>query len=155
MALVRVYCGVSTAEMAPWLTVAVVDDAGRLLDMRHISDDPAGYAYLAALLAERAGGSVPVALDRHEHLVAQLLAAANRPIAICDEASLADFAGRFTDDTSYDEMQAPISQRCAVGLARALQAGALYATGQSPSWNLDELKPVLAAHGAVLSLIHI
>ena len=59
MALVRVYCGVSAAEMAPWLTVAVVDDAGRLLDMRHISDDPAGYAYLGALLADRSGGSAP------------------------------------------------------------------------------------------------
>ena len=63
MALVRVYCGVATAEMAPWLTVAVVDDAGRLLDMRHISDDPAGYAYIVALLAERSGGTFPVAVD--------------------------------------------------------------------------------------------
>ena len=149
MALVRVYCGVATAEMAPWLTVAVVDDSGRLLDMRHVSDDPAGYAYLGALLADRSGGSAPVALDRSEHLIAQLLAAANRPIAICDEANLIDFAERFTDDTSYEETQAPVSQRCAIGLARALQAGALYATAQSPSWNLDEFKPVLAAHAAV------
>lgn len=149
MALVRVYCGVAAAEMAPWLTVAVVDDSGRLLDMRHISDDPAGYAYLGALLADRSGGAAPVAMDRHEHLVAQLLAAANRPLAIADEASLSDFADRFADDTSYEEVQAPISQRNAVGLARALQAGALYATAQSPSWNLDEFKPVLAAHAAV------
>jgi hypothetical protein len=149
VALVRVYCGVATAEMAPWLTVAVVDDSGRLLDMRHISDDPAGYAYLGALLADRSGGIAPVALDRPEHLVAQLLAAANTPIAICDEASLVDFADRFSDDTSYEEMQAPASQRCAIGLARALQAGALYATAQTPSWNLDEVKPVLAAHAAV------
>ena len=59
MALVRVYCGVATAEMPPWLTVAVVDDAGRLLDMRHISDDPAGYAYLVALFGERSGGTCP------------------------------------------------------------------------------------------------
>ncbi len=149
MALVRVYCGVATAEMSPWLTVAVVDDAGRLLDMRHISDDPAGYAYLGALLADRSGGAAPVAVDRHEHLVAQLMAAANRPLAIADEATLADFSERFADDTSYEEMQAPISQRRAVGLARGLQAGALYATAQSPSWDLDEFKPVLAAHGAV------
>ena len=149
MALMRVYCGVTTAEMAPWLTVAIVDDAGRLLDMRHISDDPAGYAYLGALLADRSGGIAPVALDRGEHLVAQLLAAANTPIALCDDASLADFADRFSDDTSYEEMQAPLSQRAAVGLARALQAGALYATAQSPSWNLEEFKPVLAAHAAV------
>jgi hypothetical protein len=149
VALMRVYCGVTTAEMAPWLTVAIVDDAGRLLDMRHISDDPAGYAYLGALLADRSGGVAPVALDRGEHLVAQLLAAANTPIALCDETSLADFADRFSDDTSYEEMQAPLSQRSAVGLARALQAGALYATAQSPSWNLEEFKPVLAAHAAV------
>lgn len=149
MALVRVYCGVVTAEMPPWLTVAVVDDAGRLLDMRHISDDPAGYAYLTALLADRSGGAAPVAVDSHEHLVAQLLAAASRPVAVADEMALMDFAERFSDDTSYDEVQAPVTQRRAVGLARALQAGALYATAQSPSWDLDELKPLLAAHGAV------
>ncbi len=151
VALVRVYCGVATAEMTPWLTVAVVDDAGRLLDMRHISDDPAGYAYLVALLAERSGGSCSVAMDRHDHLVAQLLAATNRPLAIADEMSLHDFAVRFADDTSYDEMQAPQSQRCAVGLARALQAGALYASAQSPSWDLDQVKPVLSAHGALVA----
>src|SRR5262249_49201468 len=75
-------------------------------------------------------------------------AAANTPIALCEEERLADFADRFSDDTSYEEMQAPLSQRCAVGLARALQAGALYATAQSPSWNLEEFKPVLAAHAA-------
>jgi hypothetical protein len=149
VALVRVYCGVAAAEMAPWLTVAVVDDSSRLLDMRHISDDPAGYAYLGALLADRSGGAAPVAMDRHDHLIAQLLAAANRPLAIADESALSDFAERFTDDTSYEETQAPVSQRRAVGLARALQAGAVYATAQSPSWNLDEFKPVLAAHAAV------
>jgi hypothetical protein len=151
VALVRVYCGVATAEMTPWLTVAVVDDSGRLLDMRHISDDPAGYAYLVALLAERSGGSCSVAMDRHDHLVAQLLAATNRPLAISDEMSLHDFADRFSDDTSYDEMQAPQSQRRAVGLARALQAGALYASAQSPSWDLDQVKPVLSAHGALVA----
>ena len=151
MALVRVYCGVATAEMAPWLTVAVVDDAGRLLDMRHISDDPAGYAYLVTLLAERSGGSCPVAIDRHEHLVAQLLAAANRPLAIADEMILHDLSERFSDDSSFDEMRAPVSQRHAIGLARALQAGALYATAQSPSWDLDELKPLLSAHAAVVA----
>jgi hypothetical protein len=151
VALVRVYCGVATAEIAPWLTVAVVDDAGRLLDMRHISDDPAGYAYLVALLAERSGGSCSVAMDRHDHLVAQLLAATNRPLAISDEMSLHDFADRFADDTSYDERQAPQSQRRAVGLARALQAGALYASAQSPSWDLDQVKPVLSAHAALVA----
>jgi len=139
--------------MEPWLTAAVVDDSGRLLDMRHISDDPTGYAHLCTLLADRSGGAapvgVPVAMDTHEHLIAQLLAAAGRPVAIVDEFSANDFAERFADDTSYDEVKAPITQRRAVGLARALQAGALYATAQSPSWDLDDIKPVLAAHDAV------
>ncbi len=93
----------------------------------------------------------PVAIDRHEHLVAQLLAAANRPLAIADEMILHDLSERFSDDSSYDEMQAPVSQRHAIGLARALQAGALYATAQSPSWDLDELKPLLSAHAAVVA----
>ena len=53
MALVWVYCGVAAAEVPPWLTVALVDDAGRLTDLRHVSDDPDGYAQLAALLADR------------------------------------------------------------------------------------------------------
>ena len=44
MALVRVYCGLASADLntAPpgsvtWLTVAVVDDAGRLLDICDVS----------------------------------------------------------------------------------------------------------------------
>jgi hypothetical protein len=71
------------------------------------------------------------------------------PLAIADEMTVHEVAERFADDTSYDEVQAPTSQRRAVGLARALQAGALYATAQSPSWDMDELKPVLTAHAAV------
>jgi hypothetical protein len=144
------YCGVAAAEMPSWLTVAVVDDAGRLLDLRHLSDDPAGYAHLGVLLGDRIGGS-PVAVDRPHHLVTQLLAAANRPMAIANEASVADFAERFCDETSYDEMQAPLGQRRAVGLARALQAGAVYVTAQRPSVEFEEFKPVLAAHAAVIA----
>lgn len=151
MALVRVYCGVATAEVAPWLTVAVVDDSGRLLDVRHVGDDATGYAALVTLLANRTSGPCPVALDHHQHVVAQILAAADRPIAIADEASVRDFADRFADENSYEEMQAPASQRQAVGLARALQAGVLSATAQSPVWDLTEMKPVLAAHAALVA----
>ena len=149
MALVRVYCGLAAANVPSWLSVAVVDDAGRLLDLCELSDDPAGYARLGALLAQRSGGSAPVAADRGDHLLAQLLAAANRPIAIADPDSVADFAERFCDDESPDERESPAPQRRAVGLARALQAGALSAVAQSPAWDLDEFKPVLAAHAAV------
>lgn len=151
MALVRVYCGVATAELAPWLTVAVVDDSGRLLEVRHIGDDPAGFGALIALLANRTTGPCPVAVDHPQHVVAQLIAAADRPVAIADEMTLRDFAERFADENSYEERQAPPSQRRAVGLARALQAGALSATAQSPAWDLEELKPVLSAHAALVA----
>jgi hypothetical protein len=142
---------VATAELAPWLTVAVVDEAGRLVDMRHVSDDPTGYAYLVALLADRSTGPCPVAVDRPEHIVGQLLAAANRPLTVTDEMVAREVTERFADESSYEEMQAPPSQRRAVGLARALQAGALYATPVSPGWELEELKPVLAAHAALVA----
>jgi len=151
VALVRVYCGVATAEVAPWLTVAVVDDSGRLLEVRHVGDDAAGYAALVALLANRTTGPCPVAIDHHQHVVAQILAAADRPIAVADEASVQDFANRFADENSYEEMQAPASQRRAVGLARALQAGVLSATAQSPVWDMTEMKPVLSAHAALVA----
>ena len=149
MALVRVYCGVAAADVASWLTVAVVDDAGRLLELREFSDDPTGYANLGALLANRSSGPVPVALDNPGYLVTQLLAASDRPLAIPDDTTVADFAERFRDTDSYDESRMNPTQRRALGLARALQAGVLSAMAQSPSWNLEEFKPVLAAHAAI------
>jgi hypothetical protein len=149
VALVRVYCGVAAADVASWLTVAVVDDAGRLLELREFCDDPTGYASLGALLANRSSGPVPVALDSPGHLVAQLLAASDRPLAIPDDATVADFAERFRDTDSYDESRMNVTQRRAIGLARALQAGVLSAMAQSPSWNMEEFKPVLAAHAAI------
>jgi hypothetical protein len=158
VALVRVYCGLASTPKAAardsstaWLTVAVVDDAGRLLDVCDIGDDSAGYAELGALLAERSGGTagLAVAADSDEHVVTLLLAAAGRPLAIADEDALDDYAERFGDDDSPDEMEAPQSERRAIGLARALQAGALAAAGQVAPRELMALKPVLAAHAAL------
>jgi len=64
-----VYCGLaasdppaSAAGVGNWLTAAVVDDAGRLLDVCEMGDDPIGYAELGALLAERSAGSGGVAV---------------------------------------------------------------------------------------------
>jgi hypothetical protein len=133
------------------LTVAVVDDAGRLIDVCDISDDPVGYAELGALLAERSGGTagIAVATDSGEHQVTLLLAAAGRPLALAEEESIDDYAERFGDDESFEEVQAPVSERHAVGLARALQAGALAASTQSAPRELMALRPVLAAHAAL------
>ncbi|MCW6004533.1 transposase [Micromonospora sp. CPCC 205371] len=158
VALVRVYCGLASADPAARpapaespLTVAVVDDAGRLLDVCEISDDPAGYARLAALLVERSSGptGVAIAADSDDHLVTSLLTAAGRPLAIADDDAADDYAERFADDESVEEMQSPAAERRAVGLARALQAGALSAVVLPVPRDLLPYKPVLAAHAAL------
>src|SRR5947207_1364315 len=159
VALVRVYCGLASADPATpppgaetWLTVAVVDDAGRLLDICDISDDAAGYAELGALLAERSSGpaSEAVAADTDEHVVTRLLTAAGRYLAYTDEDSADDYAERFADDDSAEEIQSSPAERRAVGHARALQAGVLSAVPQASPRDLLSLKPVLAAHTAVI-----
>ncbi len=162
MALVRVYCGLASADesvrvaSAAQLTIAVVDDAGRLLGVHEISDDPGGYAELGALLVERTSGftDAAVAADSDDHLVTSLLTAAGRPLVVADDDTADDFAERFADDDSVDEMQAPPAARRAVGLARALQAGALVAGTLPVPRDLVSYKPVLAAHVALLSGRH-
>src|SRR6185437_1176082 len=116
-----------------WLTVAVVDDAGRLLDICEITNDAGGYAELSALLAQRSGGQSAVAVAAHsdDHVVTQLLTAAGRYIAYTDDDSADDYAERFADDESPEEIQSNPAERRAVGLARALQAGVLSAVAQS------------------------
>ncbi|NMO50347.1 transposase [Actinoplanes sp. TBRC 11911] len=162
MALVRVYCGLASADesvraaSAAQLTIAVVDDAGRLLGVHEISDDPAGYAAFGSLLVERTSGftDAAVAADSDDHLVTSLLTAAGRPLVVADDDTTDDFAERFADDDSVEEMQAPPAARRAVGLARALQAGALGAVNLPVPRELVSYKPVLAAHVALLSGRH-
>lgn len=163
MALVRVYCGLASADPAgrpasggSTLTSAVVDDAGRLLHVCQISDDPAGYARLSALLVERASGpnGAAVAADSDDHNVTSLLVAAGRPLAIADDDSVDDFAERFADDDSAEERESPATARRAIGLARALQAGALSAVTLPAPRELAGYQPVLAAHAALANGRH-
>jgi hypothetical protein len=163
VALVRVYCGLAAADPATrpasagsWLTVAVVDDAGRLLDVCEISDDAAGYARLGALLAERSSGppGVAIAADSDDHLVTMLLGTAGRPLAFADDDSADDYAERFADDESVEELESPQAERRAVGLARALQAGALSAVTLAAPRDLAGYKPILAAHAALANGRH-
>jgi hypothetical protein len=155
VALVRVYFGLTPTEPSSQdtarLAVAAVDDSGRLLDVCEVSDDPAGYAELGAIFAQRAGGTagVSLAVDSDEHAVTLLLAAAGRPLAIADEDLIDDYAERFADDDSPEERHAPGPHRRAVGLARALQAGALVAHTQAAPREVANLKPVLSAHAAM------
>ena len=162
MALVRVYCGLASADESAGaaataeLTIAVVDDAGRLLGVHKISDDPAGYARLGTLLVEQTSGfsEAAVAADSDGHMVTSLLAAAGRPLVVADDDSLDDFAERFADDDSIEEMQAPPAARRATGLARALQAGAIAAVNTPATRELTSYKPILAAHVAMLNGRH-
>ncbi|MDG4833363.1 transposase [Solwaraspora sp. WMMD1047] len=163
VALVRVYCGLASADSAgrpvsagSTLTAAVVDDAGRLLHVCEIGDDPAGYAQLGSLLVERSSGpsGAAIAADSDDHVVTSLLSAAGRPLAIVDDDLVDDFAERFADDESVEEMESPPAQRRAVGLARALQAGALSATTLPAPRDLAGFKPVLAAHAALANGRH-
>ncbi|MBL7254806.1 transposase [Actinoplanes sp. LDG1-01] len=162
VALVRVYCGLASADesvraaSAALLTIAVVDDAGRLLGVHEISDDPGGYAEFGSLLVERTSGftDAAVAADSDDHLVTSLLTAAGRPLVVADDDTTDDFAERFADDDSVEEMQAPPAARRAVGLARALQAGALTAGTLPVPRDLVSYKPVLSAHVALLSGRH-
>ena len=117
---------------------------------------PAGYAQLVALLVERSGGpsGAAIAADSDDHTVTSLLSAAGRPLAIADDDSVDDFAERFADDDSLEEMQSPPAERRAVGLARALQAGALSAVTLPAPRDLAGYKQVLAAHAALASGRH-
>nr|WP_307242994.1 transposase [Catenuloplanes indicus] len=159
VALVRVYCGLASADSSARrategqsLMVAVVDDAGRQLHVSEISDDASGFARLSSLLAERASGSpsVSVAADSDDLLVTSLLTAAGRPLAVADDDDADDFASRFAGD------EAPSSPgaRRAVGLARALQAGALTAINVAPPAGLVGYQPVLNAHAALATGRH-
>ncbi|GIJ38118.1 transposase [Micromonospora andamanensis] len=163
VALVRVYCGLTSADPADRpvstgsaLTSAVVDDAGRLLHVCEIGDDPTGYARLVTLLVERSGGpsGAAIAADSDDHTITSLLSAAGRPLAIADDDSVDDFAERFADDDSLEEMQSPPAVRRAIGLARALQAGALSAVTLPAPRDLAGYKQILAAHAALASGRH-
>jgi hypothetical protein len=158
--LVRVYCGLASAdgsalapEAQPWLTVSIVDDAGRLLDICEITDDPGGYAELCALFAQRGDGpaTVAVATANNDHAVTQLLTAAGRYMAYAGPDSADDFAERFADDGSPDEIRSGPAERRAIGLARALQAGVLQAVPQATPPEMFNLKPLLTAHAAIVT----
>jgi hypothetical protein len=162
VALVRVYCGLVTAypprQLAvgsPSLYVTIVDDSGRMLDVCEIGDDSYGYAYLSSLLAERATGpySVAIATNGGQRLVPMLLATAGWALAVIDDEATDDYAERFADEFQDDAASTP-TQRRALGLARALQGGALSAALQPAPPELAELKPVLAALGALATGRH-
>lgn len=157
MALVRVYCGLASANPPRQLAVGssslsatIVDDAGRILDVCDIGDDSYGFAYLNTLLAERATGpySVAIACDSDQHLATRLLITAGWAVAVVETETTDDFAERFAEPLT-DTIEAVPTQRRALGLARALQAGAVSAGLLPPTPDLAPLRPILAAMNAL------
>ncbi len=140
----RLYCGLASAGRQ--LTVAVVDDTGRILATQDTPDDVQGYAAFTELVAGRAGadcgGAAPVATDSDTHLVPLLLAAAGARLVAADPTVVS----RFGHDGTVGGGE---STRRAVALARALQAGALTAVTQPAPRDLAGLTPLLTAHAAV------
>lgn len=162
MALVRVYCGLAsvdavgrTSAAGALLTAAVVDDTGRLLDLCEFADDPAGYSQLSNLLAERTTGpySVAIAADRDDRLVTMLLTTAGWAIALAGDGAVDEFTERYAGDLT-GEIASQATQRRAIGLARALHAGALSVALLSTPAAFVAFKPLLAAHGALVTGRH-
>jgi transposase len=77
----EIFCGIDWAERHH--DVAVVDQTGRLLGRRRISDDLAGFSDLTALLVEHAGEqatAVPVAIETDRGLLVAALRAVGHPV---------------------------------------------------------------------------
>jgi transposase len=80
----EIFCGIDWAERHH--DVAVVDQTGRLLGRRRISDDLAGFSDLTALLVEHAGEQgeqvtgVPVAIETDRGLLVAALRAVGHPV---------------------------------------------------------------------------
>ncbi|MGY0234611.1 transposase [Longispora urticae] len=140
MASLGVYCGL--AQAGERLGVAVVDDAGRVLAVVEVTDDPAGYGTVVGLLAEQTAtpAAVPIAADAETRVIARLFAAAGRLIAFADPSSVGDPDTDGRDEAGHAGM-----------LARALQRGALLPTPHPAPRDLAALRPVLAAHSALIT----
>lgn len=83
--MVEVYCGIDWGERHH--QVALVDAGGRVLAMRRVSDDVAGFTALVELLGEHDAGGADVALETDRGLlVAALRAAGHRVFSINPKA---------------------------------------------------------------------
>jgi len=92
---VDVFCGIDWAE--DHHDIAVVDRDGRLLARRRISDDAAGLAALAGLLAEHgdsAADPVPVAIETPRGLLTACLRATGRPVYPINPMAVARYRDR-------------------------------------------------------------
>lgn len=90
-----IYCGIDWAERTH--DVALVDDTGRLLAKRHITDDVAGYKILLELLAEygdTAENPIPVAIETSRGLLVAGLRTGMRKVFAINPMAAARYGDR-------------------------------------------------------------
>ncbi|NJC71995.1 hypothetical protein HC031_20070 [Planosporangium thailandense] len=155
MATTRVHFGVAvdgpspaTPRLPRTLKIALVDDGGRLLDLRDADDDVYGYGQLLALLARHPASS-GIAADA-DGVVTDLLCTAGRHLSITDLRSAEGYADHFAASQALSGHTAGSADRRAVGMAHALRTGILVPVAQPVPQHLRGLEHVLAAHTAAL-----
>ncbi len=90
-----IYCGIDWAERTH--DVALVDDSGRLLAKRHITDDAVGYKILLDLLAEygdTAENPIPVAIETSRGLLVAVLRTGKRQVFAINPMAAARYRDR-------------------------------------------------------------
>ncbi|MFD5061888.1 MULTISPECIES: IS110 family transposase [unclassified Streptomyces] len=90
-----IYCGIDWAERTH--DVALVDDTGRLLAKRHITDDAAGYKLLLDLLAEYGDSEenpIPVAIETSRGLLVAVLRTGKRQVFAINPMAAARYRDR-------------------------------------------------------------
>lgn len=90
-----IYCGIDWAEQTH--DIALVDDTGKLLAKRHITDDAAGYKILLDLLAEHGDtqeAPIPVAIETSRGLLVAVLRTGERQIFAINPMAAARYRDR-------------------------------------------------------------
>ncbi|MEW2403460.1 IS110 family transposase [Streptomyces sp. NPDC046862] len=90
-----IYCGIDWAERTH--DVALVDDTGRLLAKRHITDDAVGYKLLLELLAEHGDtedNPIPVAIETSRGLLVAVLRSGKRKVYAINPLASARYRDR-------------------------------------------------------------
>jgi transposase len=90
-----IYCGIDWAERTH--DIGLVDDVGRLLAKRHITDDAAGYKILLELLAEHGDSEdtpIPVAIETSRGLLVAVLRTGKRKVYAINPMAAARYRDR-------------------------------------------------------------
>ncbi|WP_275562809.1 IS256 family transposase [Streptomyces sp. 5-6(2022)] len=102
-----IYCGIDWAEKTH--DVALVDDTGRLLAKRHITDDAPGYKVLLELLADHGDSEespIPVAIETSRGLLVAVLRTGKRQVFAINPLAAARYRDRHSVSRLTQQWQA-------------------------------------------------